>query len=607
MNFVSIALGSENPIFLPKKPTWDVPQILLTQVKMAGVGYKCYVEPDLDHELLGEPCGAILSDGSRTCVDLWTAEVASQWPSGLTSGGWLCGQGHAPAGNNSKACPDKRCPVTIENLPEVAATTWITAVSGEVEGMAPTLNLSVDTKVAAKTFAKIFGTPGSCGTHHVGYLINEQQNVLKCNSCEFQGILDCPDSVSESEMEVDTSNGAAENHDPSHAGDNGPVDIVAPGAAPNLDEAVVLAQVAAPQAALPDGRLAIWKGAINKTYKISFTDLVEFALREGMPLNYCGTHMRTYDTRDASWIYLYNKFKSENKLEEIKCLLPNSCLMASEERLFARFCHLADLSNDLLPGDMESTRNPLTLPYKAPQPVESCNKRKVASGHLEEPPSKKAKTYELTSAEFLQAMSSYMAAVSSSPESCVPEKLVENILDRISKRKKAEPRLVQSLRNVQLKVVENPNSDNSNNSNSESSNPPKDNSTPGQPLSAPSSSKETTNKSKKFPHKSIIEPRKVVPKPSYKDQSVRHTGSVNQSKSGFPCGFNYAPDRWCEFILQPWMRWCRACENRRNPKPYNAYRGGSRGGPSGGPRGGGRGAQGGGRGYGRGRGAVEKK
>ena len=203
----------------------------------------------------------------------------------------------------------------------------------------PLASVSFDNGQAAKIFADTFG--GSrCGSHQIGYLGKHMRG--SCSECSYLDITDKgeEDDVSNTgelfidEMEVVDAN----------IFDDGQ------------------AHEAPDQADPVGGSKAIWRDNLfAKSDHISFSDLVKRALAEGMGLEFAGSHMRTFDIRDACWMFLLDKARADGNPWEIANMLPKFCSEVSDERLAARLQYCTEASKRLPPGESEPRLHSLSV------------------------------------------------------------------------------------------------------------------------------------------------------------------------------------------------------------------------------------------------------
>ena len=245
-----------------------------------------------------------------------------------------------------ESCTSEGCSVRKHDLPEIAARSWFAVVSREEETLGAESN-RFNSAEAAKVFARVFSS--GCGTHKVGF--RTEDDKAKCLGCHQDDILDSTDND-------DSNNGElviAEDMD--------------------INECDVLGeeqQDLPDQAALVEGSSAIWRGkTFAKTKYITFFDLVELALKEGLNPKFVGSHMSSWNIRDACWIFLLNKERSanNNKGDTFASKLPAFCSELPGDTISARFAYLTEASQKLPEGKTESERNAITLLQKAPAPV----------------------------------------------------------------------------------------------------------------------------------------------------------------------------------------------------------------------------------------------
>ena len=247
-----------------------------------------YANGNIHHELLGETCTLVASSetGDLKCDEIWLSAVAAEWQI-QSQGVWLCGQGHAPMSITEESCTTEGCSITKHDLPEVAANLWFAVASLEEEVLACE-STSFNTSEAAKIFARVFSS--GCGTHNVGF--RNDDDKVKCLDCHYDDNLACNDNddlnigklVIAEDMETDESNALGEEQ-----------------------------QEIPDQATLVEGSKAIWRGNIfAKSKFIIFFDLVELAINEGLDPKFAGSHMSSWNIRDACWIYLLTKKRSAN-------------------------------------------------------------------------------------------------------------------------------------------------------------------------------------------------------------------------------------------------------------------------------------------------------
>ena len=600
MNFIANNSGGQGKPYALLKPSWELPPSLRKMLTDARLGRTCYADSISKHELVGESCGAIsptAGEGGLSCDDMFAISVAAEWQI-ESQGVWLCGQGHPSVCITEDSCPTPGCTVQKSHLAEIAARYWLSVTSAEGEVVALSAE-SYDNASAAAHFANVFST-SRCGSHYVGW--NANNSSVSCTDCNFSSSGgtskdDDTDSnlviMSEDELELAPANfyddgGAEERHD---------------------------------QADRVAGGKPIWRdNTFAKSRYIAFKDLVDMALAEGMPPELAGTHLRTWDIRDACWIYILNKARSAGTEGEIAKLLPSFLSSLPEDRLTARLQYCTEASKKL-PAGTESKRHSASLLINPPNThLSSVKRKRTSDGQCGAPPPKIPR-YSMTPQDFVNCMGSYVTAnLSKSSESIVPLQLAETILSRYYAKVSGpkDPQTSCSKQAEATKVVEHPQPDLEKIPENETEQIPESPNSMSEDLTREPSQVNTGSSSsqkgkayKASSHKSILS-KDALPQPSYKDQKSNRGGksSYEYSPRSFICGSYISPGRYCEQIREPRHTYCLACEKRRNgSKSYNTRsggRGGPHGGPPrGGPRGGyrgGRGGRQGGRGFGRGRG-----
>ena len=590
--------GEEGKSYHLLQPNWAIPAKLKAELAAAKLGRTCLADVSITHELTGETCGAFPpnSMGGMSCDDIWATMIASEWPT-ASLGVWLCGQGHAPVGITEDSCPHPGCPVQKLHLAEVAARYWVKVASNKEE-VAVVKAETYDSGAAAAHFATVFGN-SRCGSHRVGWRTSDSSGTV-CPDCKFSTNLDFPDGYDDSDVEAMYI--AEEEVIPANVIDDGE------------DEGDN------DQAELVEGSIPIWRLPLfNSKNKIPFAELVERALAEGMDPRLAGSHLRTFDIRDACWIFLSNKAAASGDIGEFANLLPKTCTDASEARISARLHFITEASKNKLPPGVESKRHSfstMTLP-----PNTHVSRKRESEGQCGAPPCKVPRKFLMSPQDFVNCVSSFMAAtLSKSAESIAPLTIAESILTRYES-KVPGPKVPQTNSSevaVVPKVVEHPLpalTENNNKPESES-NKSSPHSMSEEPTAGPSQPKPGLSSRQKGmgynanSHQSIIS-KPPISKPSYKEQkSNTRTSTYQFSPKSYRCGLQYGPGLYCEQLLEPWFSWCKACEKRRNS--FHNTRSGSRGGPRGGPprgghQGGGRGNRGGrqgGRGSGHGKGIT---
>ena len=599
MNFIASNAGGQGKAYALLKPSWELPLKLRKELTDARLGRTCYADGISKHELVGESCREIpptSGEGGLSCDDMFAISVASEWQI-ESQGVWLCGQGHTPVGITEDSCPTPGCTVLKSHLAEIAARYWLSVTSAKEEVVALSA-VSYDNASSATHFANIFST-SRCGSHFVGWNTNSSDSCIDCNYSSSGGTNKDDDTennlviMSEDELE----------HAPANFYDDG-------GDEARHDQADHVV-----------GGKPIWRdNTFAKTKYIAIKDLVDMALAEGMPCELAGTHLRTWDIRDACWIYILNKARSAGTEGEIAKLLPPFLSSVSEDRLSARLQYCTEASKKLPTGATESKRHSSTLLINPPNTHISSVKRKRKSDGQCGAPSSKVPRYSMTPQDFVNCMGSYVTAnLSKSSESTVPLQLAGTILSRYYAKVSGpkEPQTSCSKQAEATKVVEHPQPDLEKIPENETEQIPESPNSMAEDLNGEPSPVNTgsssSQKGKAYTasgHKSIIT-KDALPPSSYKDQKSNRGGksSYEYSSRSFICGSYISPGRYCEQLREPWHSYCLACEKRRNGnKSYNTRsgRGGPHGGPPrGGPRGGyrgGRGGRHGGRGFGRGRG-----
>ena len=599
MQFIASNTGGQGKPYLLKNPSWAMPPKLRAELTDARLGRTCYADSMTRHELVGESCKASspsFGEGGMSCDDMWAISVAAEWHI-ESQGVWLCGQGHPPVDITVDTCPTAGCPVQKTHLAEIAARYWLSVASaqGEVVALSAT---SYDNASAATHFANVFSN-SRCGSHYVGWNTNISSD--SCTDCNYSSLGDTnDDDLPDGNLVImeDSEAVSANDH-------------------PHDDEA----EEGHDQAERVAGGKAIWRGnTFAKTKYISFHDLVEKALAKGMHHDLAGSEMRTWNIRDACWIFLLNKARSEGTEGEIAKLLPPFCSAVPEERLTARLQYCTEASKKYPPGATESKRHPGTLLIDPPNThIKGVKRKGAGDGQCGAPPSKVPR-FSMTPHDFVKCMGSYMTAnLSNSSESKNPMQLAEKILTRYyakgtgpkdpqtSCSKQAEAPEAVEHSQPDLEIIPEPETE-------KIPEPPSSMSadlTGGpSPNQSGSSSRQKGKQYNASSHKSILT-KDSLPKSSYKDQKSNRGGksSYEYSSRSFVCGTYISPGVYCDQLREPRHTSCMACEKRTGCKPYNTRNGG-RGGPRGGPprggfRGGyrgGRGGRQGGRGFGRGRG-----
>ena len=599
MNFIANNTVGQGKPYALLKPSWALPPKLRKELTDARLGRICYADSMSKHELVGESCGAISptsGEGGLSCDDMFAISVASEWQI-ESQGVWLCGQGHPPVCITEDSCPTPGCTVLKSHLAEIAARYWLGVTSAKEEVVALSAE-SYDNASAAAHFANVFST-SRCGSHFVGWRANNSSDP--CTDCNFSSSEGTSkDDVTDGNLVIMTDD--EQEHAPANVLDDG-------GAEERHDQADHIV-----------GSKPIWRDNTFKPSKyIAFKDLVDRALAEGMPFELAGTHLKTWDIRDACWIHILTKARSAGTQGEIANLLPPFLSDIPEDRLSARLQFCTEASKKLPPGDTESKRHPMSLLINPPNThISSVKRSRTGDGQCGAPPSKVPR-FSMTPQDFVNCMGSYTTAnLSKSSESIVPLQLAETILSRYYAKVSGpkDPQTSCSKQAEASKVVEHPQPDHEKLSETETeqiSESPNSMSEvlPREPsqVNTGSSSSQKGKAYKSSSHKSILS-KEALPQSSYKDQKSNRGGksSYEYSSRSFICGSYISPGRYCEQIREPRHTYCLACEKRRGGnKSYNTRsggRGGPRGGPPrGGPRGGyrgGRGGRQGGRGFGRG-------
>ena len=605
MQFCVNNTGEGGKTYTLARPNWVLPTKLRGELMSAKLGRTCYADVSIKHELVGESCGAIPPNslGGMSCDDYWVTRVASEWPV-ASLGVWLCGQGHPPVGVTEDSCQYSGCSVQKLHLAEVAARYWTTVTSDKGE-VAVVKAVSYDTGVAAAHFATVFG--GSrCGSHWVGWR-GKHSSDSPCPDCSFSAELDFADGGEES----DDDNLHIDSTDEMEVVPANVVDDVR-----NEDEVV-------DDQAEPVGCKPIWRHPLfSSKNKIPFADLTERALAEGMDRELVGSHMRTFDIRDACWIHLLQKAAAKGDTGEFANLLPRTCLEASEDRVNARLQYCIEASRNL-PSGTSYKRHTFSTLVKPPNT--HVKRKREGDGQCGAPPEKSARKYMMSPQDFVNCVTPFLAATfsKSAEKSINPLLVADSILSRYKAKESGskEPQTclvqaevsetVEHPQPAQVEIESNNNAETESNKTSPHSMSEDPIEGPSQNLKSGLSSNQKGKGYKPESHKSIIS-KPPLPKSSYKNEqksktirSSPHQFGPNASK----CGSQYGPGLFCEQLLEPWMRWCKACEKRSwgyNHNTRSGSRGGPRGGPPrGGPRGGGRGGRGsrlGGRGSGHGRG-----
>ena len=602
MQFIVNTLGTEEgKAYSLVRPNWVIPTKLKEELAAPRLGRICSADVSITHELTGETCGAVPpnSPGGMSCDDLWAIQVASEWPT-ASLGVWLCGQGHAPVGITEDICPTSGCSVQKLHLTEVAARYWITVASDQGEVSAVKAE-SFDSGVAAAHFATVFG--GSrCGSHMVGFR-GPHSSGTACPDCGFLDDLDDPDEY------LDSDDGSLQ-IDMVDELEVAPANVFDDNRAEERDD---------DQAEPVGGSKPIWRHPLfSSKNNILFVDLCDRALAEGMDHELVGTHMRTFDIRDACWIHILQKATAEGDPGEFAKLLPKACTEATVDRVSARLQYCIEASKNLPPG-VSAKRHSLST--TALPPNTHVSRKRSSDGQCDAPPAKISRSYLMSPQDFVNCVSPFLAAtLSKSAGSKNPVQVAESILARFYKAKDSGSKDIQTC-TVQADVPETvehpqPAQSESNNNTESESNKNAPHSMSEDPTGGPSPKPGQSSRQKGLSytpesHKSIIS-KPDIPKPSYKNEqkskTIRST-SYQFGPKASKCGSQYGPGLFCEQLLEPWMRWCKACEKRRWGSNYNTrsgFRGGPRGGPPrGGHHGGGRGSRGsrrGGRGSGHGNG-----
>ena len=230
---------------------------------------------------------------------------------------------------------------------------------------------SYDNASAASHFANVFST-SRCGSHYVGWNTNNSSD--SCTDCNFSSL------------------GGTDNDDDPDGNlvimEDGEADSVP--ANDHLNDGEV--EEGHDQAERVAGGRPIWRDNIfAKSKYIPFRDLAEKALAEGMPRDLAGSELRTFNIRDACWIFLLNKARSEGTEGEIANLLPTFCSSIPEDRLSARLQYCTtEASKKYPPGATESKRHPSTLRTDPPNThIKGGVKRKDSGdGQCGAPPAK---------------------------------------------------------------------------------------------------------------------------------------------------------------------------------------------------------------------------
>ena len=601
MQFIVNTWGTEGKAYSLVRPNWVIPTKLREELLAAKVGRICSADVSIRHELTGEACGAIPPNslGGMSCDDLWAVQVASEWPT-ASLGVWLCGQGHAPVGITEDICPSSGCSVQKLHLSEVAARYWIT-VASDKEEVTPVSAETYDSSVAAAHFATVFGS-SRCGSHMVGWRGSHSSDTA-CPDCGFLDVMDDPDEY------VDSDDGALQ-MDIVDELDIAPANVFDNGAEENGDD----------QAEPVGGSKPIWRYPLfSSKNKILFVDLCDRALAEGMDHAFVGTHMRTFDIRDACWIHILQKATAEGDPGEFAAMLPKACTEATEDRVNARLQYCIKASRDLPPG--VSTKRHSFSTTNIPPNTHVARKRS-SDGQCDAPPEKISRKFLMSPQDFVNCVSSFMAAtLSKSAESIAPLQVAESVLARYkAKESGSKDNQTCPVQADVPKTVEHPQpaQPETNNNTESESNKNTPHSMSEDPIEGPSPKPGLSSRQKGMAyqpssHKSIIS-KPPISKPSYKNEqkskTIRPT-SYQFSPKASKCGSQYGPGLFCEQLREPWMRWCKACEKRSWGSNYNTrsgFRGGPRGGPPrGGHHGGGRGNRGGrrgGRGSGHGNGIA---
>ena len=601
MQFIASNTGGQGKPYQLKKPSWAMPPKLRAELTEARHGRTCYADSMTRHELVGESCGATspsTGEGGMSCDDMWALTVAAEWHI-ESQGVWLCGQGHPPVNITEDSCPTPGCSVQKTHLAEICARYWLNVASAKGEVVALSAK-SYDNASAASHFAKIFST-SRCGSHHVGWIVNNSSDP--CTDCNFSSMGgtdndDDPDGSLVIMEEDEADSVPADDH-------------------PHDDEV----EEGHDQAERVAGGKPIWRDNIfAKSKYIPFRDLAEKALAEGMPSYLAGSKLRTFNIRDACWIFLLNKARSEGTEGEIANLLPPFCSTVPEDTLSARLQYCTtEASKKYPPGAAESERHPSTLLIDPPNThFKSVKRKDSGDGQCGAPPAKVPR-FSMTPNDFVKCMGSYLTAnLSNSSESKNPMQLAEKILTRYYAKGTGskDPQTSCSKQAEAPTAVEHPQPDLENNPEPELERIPEPPSSMSEDLTggpSPNKTGSSYQKGKEYKassHKSILS-KDSLPKSSYKDQKSNRgrKSSYEYSSRSFVCGTYISPGVYCEQLREPRHTYCMACEKRTGCKPYNTRYGG-RGGPRGGPPRGGfhggyrgsRGGRQGGRGFGRGRG-----